>query len=150
MMTKVIKKQVFVNLRLISTLLMLMLHITILRWPLRSPWCYLLEKALRREPGSAFHILRSLLTNELISHQAILEHLTITNIIINKPSWGLHNKQALLSNFQAWGSWPFVGSLCLSASPSLRVCCSSSAHSPAEKPALLFCPVLPWAASTSC
>lgn len=101
---------------------MLMLHIAILRWPLMSPWCYWLEKVQRWEPGSAFHILRSLLTNELISHQAILEHLAIINIIINKPSWVLHNKQALLSNFQAWGSWPFVRTPCLSASSSLRAC----------------------------
>lgn len=120
----------FVNLRLISTSLMLMQHIAILRWPLMPAWCYWLEKVPRWEPGSVFHILRSLLTNELISHQAILEHLTIINTVINKPSWGLQNKQDLLSNFQAWGSWPFVRTSCLSASPSLRVCHSQLCPQP--------------------
>jgi len=71
MKAKVIKKQVptqkqqgtqmFVNLQLICSLLMLMLYIAILRWPCMSSWCYWLEKVQRWEVSWVFHILRSLL-----------------------------------------------------------------------------------------
>lgn len=137
MKAKVIKKEVprqkhqctktFVNLKLICSLLMLMLHIAILRQPLMSPWCYWLEKVQSWKLGSAFHILRSLLTSELLS------------TIPSYPRASYHNKQALLSDFQAWGSWLFtidweefgcVGSPCLSDSPSLRVCHSWLFHQP--------------------
>lgn len=137
---KLIKKRVprqkyqctpmFVNLKLICSLLMLMLHVAILRWPHLSPWCYWLEKVQRWEAGSAFCILRSLLTSEPVS--------TIPSYL--RTSYD--NKQVLLSDFQAWGSWPFTkdweefgcaGSPGPSSSPSPRVCHGQLC--PAEKPA---------------
>lgn len=128
MKPKVIKKpvprqkhwcaQMFVNFKLICSLLMLMLHIAILRWPRMSPWCYWLEKVQRWELGSALRVLRSLLSSELIS------------AIPSYPTAFCSNKQARLSGFQARGSSPFtidweefscVWSLHVSARPSLRV-----------------------------
>lgn len=126
MEAKVIKKQVprqkhrctktFVNLKLTCSLLMLMLHIAVPRWPLMSPWCYWLEKVQSWKLGSAFHILRSLLTSQLLS------------TIPSYPRASYHNKRAVLSDSQAWGCWLFtivweefgcVASPCPSDSPSL-------------------------------